>query len=89
MKYTLQELMHMKGTPEPVRSALQAMSDDIARLNAKPDVFPHAHRLALELECLLLSCKDTAAVSKWWDSSNDALEQWREFCRTELQPKAT
>lgn len=89
MKYTLQELMDMKGTPEPVRSALQAMSDDIARLNAKPDAFPHAHRLALELECLLLSCNDTAAVSKWWDSSNDALEQWREFCRTELQPKAT
>ncbi len=45
------------------------------------DVFPAAHRLALELECLLLDTKDTAAVSKWWDSAHEALEQWREFCR--------
>ena len=45
------------------------------------DVFPVAHRLALELECLLLSCADTAATAKWWDSAHEALEQWREFCR--------
>ncbi|MBU0752379.1 MAG: hypothetical protein KJ787_13985 [Gammaproteobacteria bacterium] len=45
------------------------------------DVFPVAHRLALELECMLLSSKETAAVSKWWDSAHEALEQWREFCR--------
>ena len=45
------------------------------------DVFPQAHRLALELECLLLSCTDTAATAKWWDSAHEALEQWREFCR--------
>lgn len=45
------------------------------------DAFPQAHRLALELECLLLSTKDTAAVSTWWDSATDALDQWREFCR--------
>ena len=32
MKYTLQELMDMKGTSEPVRSALQAMSDEIEAL---------------------------------------------------------
>ena len=35
-----------------------------------------AHRLALELECLLLDTKDTAAVSKWWDSAHDALAAW-------------
>ena len=45
------------------------------------DVFPVAHRLALELECLLLSCTDTVATAKWGDSANEALEQWREFCR--------
>ena len=45
------------------------------------DVFPQAHRLAMELECLLLACTDTAATAKWWDSANEALEQWREFCR--------
>jgi hypothetical protein len=45
------------------------------------DIFPSAHRLALELECLLLSCTDTCATAKWWESANEALEQWREFCR--------
>lgn len=65
------------------------MLDEIEQLREKVDylvdgmrnVFPAAHRLALELECLLLDTKDTVAVSKWWDSGNEALEQWREFCR--------
>lgn len=50
---------------------------------APPDAFPQAHRLALELECLLLSCTDTAATAKWWDSAHEALEQWRQFCAVE------
>lgn len=49
------------------------------------DVFPAAHRLALELECLLLDTKDTVAQSKWWDSAHEALEQWREFCREDAE----
>lgn len=49
------------------------------------DAFPQAHRLALELECLLLSCADTAATAKWWDSAHEALEQWREFCREDAE----
>ena len=32
MKYTLQDLMDMKGTSEPVRHALQAMSDEVEAL---------------------------------------------------------
>lgn len=52
---------------------------------AMRDIFPAAHRLALELECLLLDTKDTAAVSKWWDSAHEALEQWREFCREDAE----
>ena len=36
-----------------------------------------AKRLAMELECLLIDCKDTAAVSKWWDSAHDALAEFR------------
>ena len=43
------------------------------------DVVPVAHRLALELECLLLDTKDNAVVSKWWDSAHEAIEQWREL----------
>lgn len=54
------------------------------------DVFPQAHRLAMELECLLLSCTDTAATAKWWESANEALEQWREFChRDDMTLNAT
>lgn len=37
----------------------------------------HAKRLALELECLLLECKDMAAVSKWWDSAHQALDDYQ------------
>ena len=36
-----------------------------------------ARRLAMELECLLLACNDEAAVATWWDSANEALEQYR------------
>lgn len=56
-----------------------------ATLKVAKDAFPQAHRLALELECLILSCTDTAAYSKWWDSANEALEQWREFCREDQE----
>ena len=37
----------------------------------------HAKRLALELECLLLETKDTAALSKWWDTAMEALNNYR------------
>lgn len=53
--------------------------------DAMREAFPVAHRLALELECLLLDTKDTVVVSKWWDSANEALEQWREFCREDAE----
>ena len=36
----------------------------------------HAKRLALELECLLLETKDTAALSKWWDTAMEALNNY-------------
>lgn len=36
-----------------------------------------AARLAMELECLLLDTKNTAAVSRWWKSANEALDLHR------------
>lgn len=45
------------------------------------DFFTPGARLALELECLLLDTQDTAAQSRWWDSSHEALEQWRQAVR--------
>ena len=44
-----------------------------------------AARLALELECLLMDTKDTAVVSKWWQSANEALELHRARLQ-EVQP---
>lgn len=38
-----------------------------------------AHRLALELECLLLGTKDNATVSKWWDSGMEALSEYQQL----------
>lgn len=67
------------------RLYLQCKHDLEAANAAMRDVFPAAHRLALELECLLLSCTDTAATAKWWDSANEALEQWREVCREDAE----
>lgn len=50
------------------------------------NVLSAAHRLALELECLLLDTKDIAVVSKWWDSANEALEGWRSIKNVILNP---
>jgi hypothetical protein len=40
-------------------------------------VASHAKRLALELECLLTSTRDTAAQARWWESAHEALDQYR------------
>ena len=45
----------------------------------REDFRADAHRLALELECLLLDTEDTAKVGKWWDSGMEALEQHRQL----------
>lgn len=37
------------------------------------------HRLALELECLLMDTKDLPTVSKWWDSGMEALDAWQKL----------
>jgi len=75
--------------PEKKRiAAMHRLKEGVAGLvcnRVPPDAFPQAHRLALELECLLLSCTDTAATAKWWDSAHEALEQWREFCREDAE----
>ena len=36
-----------------------------------------AHRLALELESLLLDCKNNMVVSRWMDTACEALDAWR------------
>jgi hypothetical protein len=38
-----------------------------------------AHRLAHALECLIMDTKDSAIVSKWWDSAFGALEEYNKL----------
>ena len=60
------------------------LETEIAAIKAdNATAWAQAHRLALELECLLLDTKDNAIVSKWWDSGMEALSEHQE-----LQPGA-
>ena len=58
---------------EKLRSELAALKADNETACAQ------AHRLALELECLLLDTKDNASVSKWWDSGMEALNEYQQL----------
>lgn len=72
---------------ESIEFAANSYSDLIDALAAlkgeNATAWAQAHRLALELECLLLDTKDNAIVSKWWDSGMEALNEYQE-----LQPGA-
>ena len=52
--------------------------DELRRLRKEEIIAAHAKRLALELECLLLSCEETAVVSKWWASAHMALGEYQD-----------
>lgn len=53
---------------------------DIERLEQQLNTaWAQAHRLALELECLIIDTKDNAIVSKWWDSGMEALSEYQEL----------
>lgn len=58
---------------DQLRAELSALKADNATAWAQ------AHRLALELECLLLDTKDNAIVSKWWDSGMAALDEYQQL----------
>ena len=63
---------------------LEFLQQQLAACERQRDTaWAQAHRLALELECLLLDTKDNAVVSKWWDSGMEALSEYQE-----LQPGA-
>lgn len=81
-----QQIAHLNDEVAWLKSDLaraQKRGDEL--VESMRDIFPSAHRLALEFECLLLDTKDMAIVTKWWDSANEALEQWREYCREDAQ----
>ena len=47
-------------------------------LFAEMEIAAHAKKLALALECLLLSCEETSVVSKWWASAHMALGEYQD-----------
>lgn len=58
----------------------QWLETELAALKAENETaWAQAHRLALELECLLLDTKDNATVSKWWDSGMEALSEYQQL----------
>jgi len=75
------EIERLRQGGEILRGELnKARHDLMARETVKDErianVEAAGHRLALELECLLLDTKDLPTVSKWWDSGMTALEEW-------------
>lgn len=62
---------------ERERDALAAKLKELEGQDGRIDyLLSTCHRLALELECLLLDTKDVAPVSRWWDSAMAALDGW-------------
>ena len=70
------EMMNKK-TNESLENVLIRSAIRIAELEIDRDTaWAQAHRLALELECLIMDTKDNAIVSKWWDSAFEAMEEY-------------
>lgn len=65
------------GCPQAQRATTIGV-DELNRLRKEEIIASHAKRLALELECLLLSCEETAVVSKWWASAHMALGEYQD-----------
>ena len=80
---TDRELLELAAKDEVIAEAgeMLAMRDrQLAALKTENETaWAQAHRLALELECLLLDTKDNAIVSKWWDSGMAALNEYQQL----------
>ena len=73
-----------KAGAEKLQADNDQLRSELTTIKAENETaWAQAHRLALELECLLLDTKDNAIVSKWWDSGMEALNEYQE-----LQPGA-
>ena len=76
-KELIERLRVFAGDPV-LGSVADDAADSIEELERERDTaWAQAHRLALELECLIMDTKDNAVVSKWWDSAFEAIEEYR------------
>ena len=64
--------------PRNAESATVIPRSRLVALEKEAQIAAHAKRLALELECLLLSCEETYATSKWWASAHQALGEYQD-----------
>lgn len=71
----LREIERLRGAIEAMRAAGGRQEFQVVFDAAKAEAA--GHRLALELECLLLDTKDLPTVSRWWESGMKALEEWQ------------
>lgn len=68
------------GTVEEVRikhAVLSVVERENTEDGRAADLEAAGHRLAMELECLLLDTKDLPTVSRWWDTGMEALADWQ------------
>lgn len=72
------ELIGSHSVHETLMRQTQIDAARIKELERERDTaWAQAHRLALELECLIMDTKDNAVVSKWWDSAFEAIEEYQ------------
>lgn len=59
---------------------MKTLATDIDALRLRvADLESAGHRMALDLECLLMDCKDTAVTAKWFDSGMNSVSEWRDL----------
>jgi len=72
------EMVKQTGSQQSVLDCLLQEIESMRQQLCKAEydagtAWSQAHRLALELECLIMDTKDNAVVSRWWDSAFEAL----------------
>ena len=78
------EMVKQTGSQQSVLDCLLQEIESLRQKLCKAEydagtAWAQAHRLALELECLLIDTKDIAIVSKWWGSGMEALSEYQEL----------
>lgn len=62
----------------PINQYTYVLREEHKALLKDREIAAHAKKLALALECLLLSCEETSVVSKWWASAHMALGEYQD-----------
>jgi hypothetical protein len=73
-------MTHKVGFGQPKLSVTITRDELHHIMQREESIWMDAKRLAMELECLLMSC-DLPAASKWWDSAHEALDLHRQLVK--------